>query len=105
VWSRADTRFAESFAPDGLVWAQSERTQYANLGGETLIRLDPGTGEIVGEPIAVDEAAKAFAVDETVKRVQRAIEIHARKGFHVEHFEVKGKQPGRSGGKHKDDEE
>ncbi|MGZ8567312.1 MAG: DPP IV N-terminal domain-containing protein [Actinomycetota bacterium] len=65
VWSRADTRFVESFATDGLVWAQSERTQYANLGGETLIRLDPGTGEIVGEPIAVDEAAKAFAVDET----------------------------------------
>jgi len=49
---------------------------------------------------------EAPAVDETVKRVQRAIEIHARKGFHVEHFEVKGKQPGRSsGGRHKDDEE
>ena len=33
------------------------------------------------------------AVDDTVKRVQRAIEIHARKGFHVEQFEIKGKVP------------
>jgi Tol biopolymer transport system component/streptogramin lyase len=65
LWSRADTRFVESFAPDDVVWAQSERTEYANLGGETLIRLDPESGEIVGDPVSVDEAAKAFVVDET----------------------------------------
>ena len=34
-------------------------------------------------------------VDDTVKRVHRAIEIHSRKNFHVEQFEVKGKQPGK----------
>jgi hypothetical protein len=41
---------------------------------------------------------ESVAVDETVTRIQRAIEIHARKGFHVEHFEVKGKTPGKGGG-------
>ena len=37
---------------------------------------------------------EASAVDETVKRIHRGIEIHARKGFHVEQFEIKGKVPG-----------
>jgi ribonuclease G len=42
---------------------------------------------------------EANAVDETVKRIQRAIEVHSRKGFHVEHFEIKGKTPGKARGK------
>ena len=40
--------------------------------------------------------AELPAVDETVKRIHRGIEIHARKGFHIEQFEIKGKVPGQA---------
>lgn len=38
------------------------------------------------------------AVDHTVKRVQKAIEIQGRKGFHPEKYEIRGKKPGRHEG-------
>ncbi len=76
------------------------RREAAHIPGDAiLIHTNPEVADLM-------RGAEQPAVDETVKRVQRAIEIHARKGFHVEHFEVKGKQPGRGGGhKQKDDEE
>ena len=69
---------------------------------EILRHIRREAGHISGDVIAVytnPEVAdlmrgeEAPAVDDTVKRVQRAIEIHSRKGFHIEQFEVKGKSP------------
>jgi ribonuclease G len=76
------------------------RREAAHIPGDAItVHTNPEVADLM-------RGAEAPAVDETVKRVQRGIEIHARKGFHVEHFEVKGKQPGRGGGgKQKDDEE
>lgn len=58
-------------------------------------------GDVIGvyaNPEVADlmRSEEASAVDDTVKRIQRAIEVHSRKGFHIEHFEVKGKTPGKS---------
>lgn len=48
---------------------------------------------VYANPVVADlmRGEEGPAVDDTVKRVQRAIEVHARKGFHMEQFEVKGK--------------
>ncbi|MBC8070718.1 MAG: Rne/Rng family ribonuclease [Deltaproteobacteria bacterium] len=74
------------------------RREAAHISGDAIIvNVNPEVADLM-------RGAEAAAVDDTVKRVQRAIEIHARKGFHIEHFEVKGKQPGKGGGR-KDDEE
>jgi len=68
------------------------RREAAHIPGDAiLVNVHPEVADLMRGP-------ESIAVDETVKRVQRAIEIHARKGFHVEHFEVKGKQPGKGGG-------
>ncbi len=68
------------------------RREAAHIPGDAiLVNVNPEVADLM-------RGAESVAVDETVKRVQRAIEIHARKGFHVEHFEVKGKQPGKPGG-------
>ncbi|MBL8943012.1 MAG: ribonuclease E/G, partial [Myxococcales bacterium] len=67
------------------------RREAAHIPGDAiLVNVNPEVADLMRGPESV-------AVDETVKRIQRAIEIHARKGFHVEHFEVKGKTPGKSG--------
>lgn len=68
------------------------RREAAHIPGDAiLVNVNPEVADLMRGPESV-------AVDETVKRIQRAIEIHARKGFHVEHFEVKGKTPGKGGG-------
>jgi ribonuclease G len=38
------------------------------------------------------------AVDNTVKRVHKAIEVQGRKGFHPEKYEIRGKKPARREG-------
>lgn len=62
-WSLSDTRFVESFQSDRTIWAQGGGTKYANVGGENLVRLDSQTGQVVGQPIQVDDQGRAFAVD------------------------------------------
>ncbi len=65
------------------------RREAAHIPGDVItVAAHPEVADLM-------RGAESSAVDETVKRVQRAIEIHARKGFHMEHFEVKGKTPGR----------
>ncbi len=64
------------------------------IGGEAVVvNANPEVADLMRGP-------EAAAVDDMVKRIHRAIEIHARKGFHMENFEIKGKVPGqKSGGK------
>lgn len=45
-----------------MIWAQGGGTKYANVGGESLFRLDPQTGQMLGEPIPLDGNGGAFAV-------------------------------------------
>lgn len=75
------------------------RREASHIPGDAIIvNVHPEVADLM-------RGAEAVAVDETVKRVQRAIEIHARKGFHVEHFEVKGKTPGKGGGPRRDNDD
>jgi ribonuclease G len=81
----------------------------ATVAYEILRQIRREADHIAGDAITVyanPEVAdlmrgeEANAVDDTVKRVQRAIEIHSRKNFHVEQFEVKGKMAGKRGRGH-----
>lgn len=63
------------------------RRDVAMIQGDVImVYANPAVAELM-------RGEEAPAVDDTVKRVQRAIEIHSRKGFHIEQFEVKGKNP------------
>jgi ribonuclease G len=67
------------------------RREAAHIPGDVIqVHCHPDVADLMRGP-------EQPAVDDTVKRVQRAIEIHARKGFHVEQFEIKGKIPGKRG--------
>lgn len=77
----------------------------ATIAYEILRQIRREAAQMVGDAITVNANAEvaelmrgdeANAVDETVKRVQRAIEVHSRKGFHIEQFEIKGKVPGKA---------
>ena len=71
------------------------RRDAAHITGENIqVYANPEVAELM-------RGAEQIAVDDTVKRVHRAIEVHSRKNFHVEQFEVKGKQPGK-GSRHRD---
>lgn len=48
-WTLPDTRFVQSFGPDGVIWAQTGDTKYTNEGGESLVRIDPHTGHLVSD--------------------------------------------------------
>jgi hypothetical protein len=61
-------------------------------GEEIQVYANPHVAELM-------RGEEAGAVDETVKRIHRGIEVHSRKGFHVEHFEIKGKVPAKPGKK------
>jgi ribonuclease G len=64
------------------------RRDAAVIGGESVVvHANPEVADLMRGP-------EANAVDETVKRIHRGIEIHVRKGFHIEQFEIKGKVPG-----------
>jgi len=67
------------------------RREAAHIHGDVIVVY---ANPQVAELMRGDEAP---AVDDTVKRVQRGIEVHARKGFHVEQFEVQGREPSRKG--------
>jgi ribonuclease G len=63
------------------------RREAAHIQGDVItVYAHPEVAELM-------RGDEAVAVDETVKRVQRGIEVHSRKGFHMEQFEVKGKTP------------
>ncbi len=65
------------------------RRDAAHIAGENIaVYANPEVSDLM-------RGAESIAVDDTVKRVHRAIEIHSRKNFHVEQFEVKGKVPGK----------
>jgi ribonuclease G len=75
----------------------------STIAYEILRQIRRDAGVITGDSVVVHanpEVADLMrgpelpAVDETVKRIHRGIEIHARKGFHIEQFEIKGKVPG-----------
>jgi ribonuclease G len=56
------------------------------------------TGDMVvvqAHPLVADlmRGEEKSAVDETVKRIHRGIEVHGRKGFHVEKYEIRFKDP------------
>ena len=69
------------------------RRESAVMPGDAItVNANPEVADLM-------RGVEAAAVDETVKRVHRAIEIHARKGFHIEHFEIKGKTPGKTRGR------
>ncbi len=63
---------------------QIRRDAGAIEGDTIVIYANPQVAELMRNE-------EAIAVDETVKRVQRAIEIQSRKGFHLEQFEIKGR--------------
>lgn len=80
----------------------------STIAYEILRQIRRESGVMPGDVITVNanpevadlmRGVEAAAVDETVKRVHRAIEIHARKGFHIEQFEIKGKTPGKPRGR------
>jgi len=80
----------------------------ATIAYEILRQIRREAAQMVGDVISVNanpevaelmRGEEANAVDETVKRIQRGIEVHSRKGFHMEHFEIKGKVPGKARGR------
>ena len=69
---------------------------------EILRQIRREGGALAGDVIAVQahpsvaelmNGAERAAVDDTVKRVQKAIEISGRKGYHPEKFDVRGRKP------------
>lgn len=69
------------------------RREADHIQGDIItVHANPHVADLMRGP-------EAPAVDDTVKRVQRAIEIHARKGFHMEQFEVHGREPSRRKGR------
>jgi len=69
------------------------RREAAHIYGDVItVQANPEVAGLMRGP-------EAAAVDDTVKRVQRAIEVHARKGFHIEQFEVTGKSANKRGKK------
>jgi ribonuclease G len=70
---------------------QIRREAHVLPGEEIQVWANPGVADLM-------RGEEAGAVDDTVKRIHRGIEIHSRKGFHVEQFEIKGKLPAKAGG-------
>jgi ribonuclease G len=68
---------------------QIRREAHVLPGEEIQVYANPQVAELM-------RGDEAPAVDDTVKRIHRGIEVHSRKGFHVEHFEIKGRQPGKT---------
>ncbi|NVB38797.1 Rne/Rng family ribonuclease [Pseudenhygromyxa sp. WMMC2535] len=67
------------------------RREGEHLAGDLItITVHPDVADLMN-------GAERPAVDHTVKRVQKAIEIHGRKGFHPEKFEIRGKKARRTG--------
>jgi len=66
---------------------QIRRDASVIAGDSVVVHANPEVADLM-------RGAELPAVDETVKRIHRGIEIHARKGFHIEQFEIKGKVPG-----------
>ncbi len=59
------------------------RRESPHMSGDAIIvSAHPDVAELM-------RTSESAAVDNMVKRIQRAIEIHPRKGFHVEQFEIK----------------
>lgn len=61
-------------------------------GDSVVVHANPEVADLM-------RGVEASAVDETVKRIHRGIEIHARKGFLVEQFDIKGKATGTKTGR------
>jgi ribonuclease G len=64
------------------------RRDSAHMTGDTVV--------VYAHPEVADlmRNAEMNAVDETVKRIHRGIEVHARKNLHIEQFEMKYKDRG-----------
>jgi ribonuclease G len=62
------------------------RREMAHMAGDTV--------QITAHPAVADlmNGAEKAAVDNMVKRVQRAIEVKGRKGFHIEQYEIRGRK-------------
>jgi len=60
--------------------------------GETIyVAAHPSVADLMNGP-------ERPALDNTVKRVHKAIEVQGRKGFHPEKYEIRGKKPARRDG-------
>jgi len=65
------------------------RREGEHLAGDIIsINAHPDVADLMNGP-------ERPAVDHTVKRVQKAIEVQGRKGFHPEKFEIRGKKAAR----------
>jgi ribonuclease G len=63
------------------------RREGEHLAGDVIsVTANPEVADLMNGP-------ELPAVDHTVKRVQKAIEVQGRKGFHPEKFEIRGKKP------------
>jgi ribonuclease G len=66
------------------------RREGSALAGDYIhIQAHPAVAELMNGP-------EKAAVDDTVKRVQKAIEVQGRKGYHPEKFEIRGKKTKRN---------
>lgn len=82
---KAYTKSASTIAYEIL---RQIRRDAAVISGDTVVvNTNPEVADLM-------RGVEAPAVDDTVKRIHRGIEIFARKGFHIEQFEIKGKAPG-----------
>ena len=68
------------------------RREGEHLAGDIIsVTAHPDVAELMNGP-------ERPALDHAVKRVQKAIEVHGRKGYHPEKFEIRGKKPKRAEG-------
>ncbi len=58
-------------------------------GDSVLVQAAPAVAELMNGP-------ETAAIDNMVKRIQRGIEVQGRKDFHIEKFEIRSKNKGRS---------
>lgn len=68
------------------------RREGPHLTGDTIIiQAAPSVAELMNGP-------EVAAIDNMVKRLQKAIEVQGRKDFHIEHYEIRSKNKNRGGG-------
>ncbi|MCA9659168.1 MAG: Rne/Rng family ribonuclease, partial [Myxococcales bacterium] len=61
------------------------RREAKHMTGDTIqVHAAPAVAEVMNGP-------ETAAVDNMVKRVQKGIEVHARRDFHIEHYEIRSR--------------
>jgi len=61
------------------------RREAPHLAGDTVVvHVSPAVAEVM-------KGSELPALDNTVKRVQKGIDVQSRKDFHIEHFEIRSR--------------